>query len=56
MKGGKAKEQGGRNEQHLHLRGSFYSGFPVVRIETEAAGIVTGTRKQTVNDDIKKGE
>ena len=30
--------------------------FPLVKIETEAAAIVTGTRKQTVNDDIEKGE
>ena len=51
-----SKEKGGRNEQHLHLRGSLYGGFPAVRAETEAAENVTENRKQTVNDEIKKGD
>ena len=34
----------------------FIAAFLLSKIETEAAEIVTGTGKQTVNDDIKKGE
>ena len=49
-------EQEAENEQHLHLRGGFYGGFPAVRAEKEAAENVTESSKQTLNDDIKKGE
>ena len=44
------------NEQHLHLRGGFYGGFPAVRAEKEAAENVAEHRKPTLNDEIKKGE
>ncbi len=50
------KEREAENEQHLHLRGSLHSGFPTVRAETEAAENVAEHRKQTLNNDIKKGE
>ena len=49
-------EQEAENEQHLHLRGGFYGGFPAVRAEKEAAEIVAEHRKPTLNDEIKKGE
>ena len=49
------KEQEAENEQHLHLRGGFYGGFPAVRAEKEAAENVTENRKQTVSDELKKG-
>ena len=47
------KKKEADNEQHLHLRGSLYGGFPAVRAETEAAENVTENRKQTVNDEMK---
>ena len=50
------KEQEAENEQHLDLRGSFYSGFPAVRAEKEAAENVAEHRKPTLNDETKKGE
>jgi hypothetical protein len=49
-------EREAENEQHLHLCGSYYGGFPAVRAEKEAAENVAEHRKPTLNDEIKKGE